>query len=67
MKDFITLVWDEYGIKHKPITTRNPQAKSIAERAHQTIGNVLHTFEPESAELDPEGPRSGILCTVMFA
>eukprot|EP00957_Ditylum_brightwellii_P127601 9731162-Ditylum_brightwellii.AAC.1 len=67
MKDFITLIRDEYGIKCKPITTRNPQASSIVERAHQTIGNLLRTFEPGSAELDPEDPWSGILSAVMFA
>eukprot|EP00957_Ditylum_brightwellii_P125294 9549968-Ditylum_brightwellii.AAC.1 len=67
MKDFITLIWDEYGIKHKPITTRNPQVNSIVERAHQTIGNLLRTFEPGSAKLDPKDPWSGILSAVMFA
>eukprot|EP00957_Ditylum_brightwellii_P147657 11244480-Ditylum_brightwellii.AAC.1 len=36
---------DEYGIKFKPITTRNPQANYIVERAHQTIGNLLHSFK----------------------
>eukprot|EP00957_Ditylum_brightwellii_P211064 15365715-Ditylum_brightwellii.AAC.1 len=37
------------------------------ERAHQTIGNLLHTFKPGLAELDPEEPWSGILSAVMFA
>eukprot|EP00957_Ditylum_brightwellii_P205496 15344134-Ditylum_brightwellii.AAC.1 len=37
MKDFIMLIWDEYGIKCKSITTRNPQANSIEERAHQIL------------------------------
>eukprot|EP00957_Ditylum_brightwellii_P138654 10568673-Ditylum_brightwellii.AAC.1 len=67
MKDFITLVQDEYGIKWKPITTRNPQENSIVEKVQQTTGNPLHTFEPGSAELDPEDSWSGILSTVMFA
>eukprot|EP00957_Ditylum_brightwellii_P052830 4004876-Ditylum_brightwellii.AAC.1 len=58
------LIWDEYGINCKPITTRNPQANSIIERAHQTIGNLLCTFEPGSAELAPKDPWSRIL---MFA
>eukprot|EP00957_Ditylum_brightwellii_P121038 9231649-Ditylum_brightwellii.AAC.1 len=54
MKDFIAFIQDEYGIKCKPITTRNIQVNSIVERAHQTIGNLLHTFKPGSAELDLE-------------
>eukprot|EP00957_Ditylum_brightwellii_P207246 15352120-Ditylum_brightwellii.AAC.2 len=61
------LIWDEYGIKWKPITTRNPQANSIVERAHQTIGNLLCTFESVSVELDPEDLWSSILNTVIFA
>eukprot|EP00957_Ditylum_brightwellii_P156363 11901244-Ditylum_brightwellii.AAC.1 len=58
---------DEYGIRRKPITTTNPQANSIVERSHQTIGNLLCTFEPGSANLDPKDPWSGILSTIMFA
>eukprot|EP00957_Ditylum_brightwellii_P165131 12572693-Ditylum_brightwellii.AAC.1 len=67
MKDFITLVRDEYGIKCKPITTINSQANSIVERAHQTIGNLIHMFKPGSAKLDSEDPWSGILSALMFA
>eukprot|EP00957_Ditylum_brightwellii_P138347 10545385-Ditylum_brightwellii.AAC.1 len=67
MKDVITLVWDEYGIKCKPIATRIPQANSIVDRDHQNIGNLLHMFEPGSAELDPEDPWSSIPSTIMFA
>eukprot|EP00957_Ditylum_brightwellii_P198359 15115682-Ditylum_brightwellii.AAC.1 len=61
MKDFIMLILDEYGIKCRPITTRNPQVNSIVERAHQTIGNLLRTFKPGLAELDPKDPWNGIL------
>ena len=32
-------------VKVKPITTRNPQANAIVERVHQTIGNMIRTFE----------------------
>eukprot|EP00957_Ditylum_brightwellii_P070617 5365636-Ditylum_brightwellii.AAC.3 len=67
MKDFITIVWDEYRTKHKPITTRNPQLNCIVERTHQTIGNLLCTFKPGSVELDPEDPWSSILSTLMLA
>eukprot|EP00957_Ditylum_brightwellii_P200332 15273182-Ditylum_brightwellii.AAC.1 len=67
MKDFIMLVWDYYGVKCKPITTRNPQANSIVERARQTIDSLLHTFEPGSARLDSEDSWGGILSIVIFA
>eukprot|EP00957_Ditylum_brightwellii_P137098 10453419-Ditylum_brightwellii.AAC.1 len=48
MKDFIMFIQDEYGIKCKPITTRNPQANSIVERSHQTVGNLLRSFKSRS-------------------
>jgi transposase InsO family protein len=35
----------DYGIKLKAVTTRNPQANAIVERIHQTIGNMIRTFE----------------------
>jgi hypothetical protein len=40
MGEFAKMVQRDYGIKRKPITTRNPQANSIIERVHQTIGNI---------------------------
>eukprot|EP00957_Ditylum_brightwellii_P010720 812320-Ditylum_brightwellii.AAC.1 len=65
MKDFITLILNKYRIKQKPITTRKPQANFIVESAHQTIDNLLCTFEPGSAELIPEDSWSGILSAIM--
>ena len=32
------MIKHDYGVKVKPITTRNPQANAIVERVHQTIG-----------------------------
>ena len=59
------MVRDDYGISLSPITVRNPQANSIIERIHQTIGNILRTFElqnsAETEEID------GILAATMFA
>ena len=37
------------------------------ERIHQTIGNVLRTFEIQKDELDEDDPWSGILAATMFA
>ena len=58
---------DEYGVKKKPITTRNPQANAIVERVHQTIGNIVRTFELEDNYLDEDDPWKGILATTAFA
>ena len=52
MKEFEESL-EEYGIEKKTITTRNPQANAILERVHQTIGNILRTFESNTTEPQP--------------
>ena len=37
MAEFADMIENDYGIKIKRITTRNPEANSIIERAHQTL------------------------------
>ena len=58
---------DDYGVKKKPITTRNPQANAIVERVHQTIGNIVRTFELQDNYLDEDDPWKGILAATAFA
>ena len=41
MGEFTCMVQKDYGIKKKPITTRNPQADSILEWIHQTILYIM--------------------------
>ena len=66
--EVIQLLSTDYGIKPKPISVRNPQANAIIERIHQTIGNMIRTFELyDSDDLDDEDPWSGILTAVMAA
>jgi hypothetical protein len=67
MGEFATMVQSDYGVKRKPITTRNPQANSIIERVHQTIGNIIRTFQIGSIDLNEEDPWSGVLAATMFA
>ena len=68
MGEFAKMARDDYGLKTKPITTRNPQANAIIERAHQTIGNMIKTITTNpNLELDDEDPWSGILSSVQFA
>ena len=61
------MILQDYGIKGKPITVRNPQANAIVERIHQVIGNIIRTFELESNYLNEEDPWTGILATTAFA
>ena len=67
MAEFADMVKNDYGIKAKPITARNPQANAIIERVHQTLGNVLRTLQMHEHELDEADPFSGILAASMFA
>ncbi len=67
MAEFKKMVKNDYGITRKPITTRNPQANSIIERIHQTIANIIRTFNMTQAEVNEDDPWSGILAATMFA
>ena len=61
------MIQANHGIIVKPITSRNPQANSILERIHQTIGNIIRTFKVQDMVLDDENPWKGILAPTMFA
>ena len=65
MAEFTGMLENEYGITKKPITKRNPQANSIIERVHQTLGNMIRTFSVQTMEED--NPWDGILAAVAFA
>ena len=47
------------------MTTRNPQSNAIIERIHQTIGNIIRTFDVSN--IVNNCPWSGILAATMFA
>ena len=65
--EFQELLKEEYNIKTKPITVKNPQANSILERIHQVLGNMIRTFELEERDIDENDPFSGILAAVAWA
>ena len=67
MAEFAAMITDEYGIKKKPATKRNPRANSILERIHQTLNNVLRTYELHRSDLAQDEAWEGILSSVMFA
>jgi len=45
MGEFAKMIEEDYGIKHRGATTKDPQANSILERVHQTLGNITRTYE----------------------
>jgi transposase InsO family protein len=57
---------DDYGIRRKLITTRNPQANAMVERAHQTLHTMLNTMKLGQGE-DAHDTWGGILAAVGFA
>ena len=65
MADFSKMCQNDYGLKRKPITTRNPQSNSIIKQIHQTIGNIIRTFDV--SDIVNNNPWSGILAATMFA
>ena len=65
--DFKQMLINDYGIKRKPISVRNPQANAIVERIHQVIANMIRTFELETNYLDQDDPWKGILSATAFA
>ena len=67
MAEFAKMIVEEYGIKKRGISPRNPQANSILERIHQVIGNMIKTFQIYDREdLEEQDPWSGILAPIMF-
>ena len=45
LAEFREMIFNDYSITVKPITSRNPQANALLERVHQTIGNIVCTFK----------------------
>ena len=65
MAEFDKMFQNNYGLKRKPITTRNHQYNAIIEIIHQTIGNIIHNFYVSN--IINNEPWSGILAATIFA
>jgi hypothetical protein len=57
----------ECDIEAKPSSKRNPQLNAILQRMHQTIGNMVRTFEVENQLINETDPWSGILSAAAWA
>jgi molybdenum cofactor biosynthesis enzyme len=53
MAEFAEMIENDYDIKRKGNTVRNPQANAIVEQVHQTTENIIQTF---SKKMDEENP-----------
>jgi transposase InsO family protein len=65
--EFQHFIKNKYDIEAKPSSKQNPQSNAILERIHQTIGNMIRTFEIENQLIDKSDPWSGILSAVAWA
>ena len=65
MAEFAKMCNNDYGLKRKPVTTRNTKSNTIIKRIHQTIGNTIRTFDV--SKIVNNDPWSGILAAKMFA
>eukprot|EP00957_Ditylum_brightwellii_P096817 7373380-Ditylum_brightwellii.AAC.1 len=66
MAEFTEMIASDYGVKKKTIAARNPQANSIIERIHQTIGNMIRSFKVHGTSIDEKDPWTGIISAVRF-
>ena len=65
MAEFANMCQNDYGLKSKPTTTRNPQSNAIIKQIHKTIGNIIQTFDVSNTVNN--NPWSFILAATMFA
>ena len=65
MGEVKAMLRNDYGIVRKQITTRNPQANAMVERAHQTLHNIIPTKQiKDKDDLPIKDAWSGILSAV---
>ena len=64
MAELSKMCQNNYILKRKPITTRNPQPNAIIKWIHQTNGNVIQTFDVSN--IVNHDIWSVILCVTMF-
>jgi transposase InsO family protein len=61
---------DRHGIQARPTTAKNPQANSVCERMHQSIGNslrVLSTMNPPAGIQHPHQILDTAIANAMYA
>ena len=67
MGEVKAMLRDDYGITRKPITTRNPQANAMVERAHATLHNMIRSNSIKDKRDLAFEKWDGVLSAVAFA
>lgn len=65
--EFKTMIEEEYHIKTKPITVRNPQANAIIERVHGVVGDMIRTFDTNKIDEKDDNPFAGLVSAICWA
>ncbi len=65
LADFAEMIQKDFGATKKVINTRNPQENSFIECVHQTIGNMIRSFELNKST--ESNPWDSVLEAMMFA
>ena len=65
MAEFAKMCQNDYGLKRKQITNRNPQSNATIERIHQAIGNIIRTCDVSN--IVNNDLWYGVLSATMFA
>jgi len=65
--EFKKLIEDEYHIKARPSSVRNPQSNAIIERIHGTIGNMMRTIDMTNITDEEDDPFAGVVSAVCWA
>ena len=64
---FKKLVEEEYQIKARPSSVRNPQSNAIIERVHGTIGNMMQTIDMSNISNTDDDPFAGVVSAICWA
>ncbi len=68
MKEVPVMLKNDYGIKVKRITTRNPQANAMVERSHKTLHDRVRTQQlRDKHDLPAHNAWRGLLAALAFA
>ena len=64
MAELSKMCQNDYGLKTKPITTRNPHSNTIIKWIHQTFENIIPAFDVSN--IINNDPWFGILAATIF-
>ena len=67
MAEMQRMLCDDYEIQKKMTATHNHQAKSMVERAHHTVHQLIDSQNTTGKKNLPQGSWAGILSVVAFA